>query len=60
MHDEHRRLRVRGDGYKTEVWVNDRGTRVAVLLLNGRRVNTAQPAGDSAAHEALNRLYCRA
>jgi D-alanyl-D-alanine carboxypeptidase len=49
-----------GDGYKTDVWVNDDGSRVAVLLLNARHRDTAQPAGDQAAHDALTRLYCAA
>jgi D-alanyl-D-alanine carboxypeptidase len=49
-----------GDGYKAEVWVNDGGNRVAVLLLNARHWETAQPAGDQAAHDALTSLYCGA
>jgi len=49
-----------GNGYKTEVWVNDGGTRVAVLLLNARHWDTAQPAPDQAAHDALTSLYCGA
>ena len=49
-----------GNGYKTEVWVEDGGSRVAVLLLNARHWNTAQPASDQAAHDALIRLYCSA
>jgi D-alanyl-D-alanine carboxypeptidase len=49
-----------GNGYKTEVWVNDGGSRVAVLLLNARHRDTAQPAGDQAAHDALTSLYCGA
>jgi D-alanyl-D-alanine carboxypeptidase len=49
-----------GSGYKTEVWVNDGGSRVAVLLLNARHWDTAQPAADLAAHETLTRLYCGA
>ncbi len=47
-----------GSGYKTDVWVNDGGSRVAVLLLNARHYDTAQPAADQAAHDALMRLYC--
>jgi D-alanyl-D-alanine carboxypeptidase len=47
-----------GSGYKTDVWVNDGGTRVAVLLLNARHWDTAQPASDQAAHDAMARLYC--
>lgn len=49
-----------GSGYKTEVWVDDGGTRVAVLLLNARHYGTAQPAADQRAHAALVRLYCGA
>jgi D-alanyl-D-alanine carboxypeptidase len=49
-----------GPGYKAEVWVNDSGSRVAVLLLNARHYDTAQPAADQAAHTALARLYCGA
>ena len=49
-----------GNGYKTEVWVKDGGSRVAVLLLNARHWNTAQPGSDQAAHDALTRLYCSA
>ena len=49
-----------GNGYKTEVWVDDGGSRVAVLLLNARHYDIAQPAADEAAHEALTRLYCSA
>jgi D-alanyl-D-alanine carboxypeptidase len=47
-----------GWGYKTEVWAEDGGTRVVVLLLNGRQLDTAQLAGDLAAHDALETLYC--
>jgi CubicO group peptidase (beta-lactamase class C family) len=49
-----------GWGYKTNVWVNADGTRVAVLLLNARHWGNAQAAGDQAAKNALARLYCRA
>ena len=42
-----------GNGYKTEVWVNGDGSRVAVLLLNARHWATAQPSADQAAHHAL-------
>ena len=49
-----------GSGYKTDVWVNAGGSRVAVLLLNARHWDTAQPAADLAAHDALTRLYCGA
>lgn len=49
-----------GNGFKTEVWVNDGGTRVAVLLLNARHWDTAQLAGDQAAAAALSNLYCGA
>lgn len=47
-----------GAGFKTEVWVSDGGTRVAVLLLNARHNDAAQPAADQAAHDTLARLYC--
>lgn len=47
-------------GYKTEVWVDDGGSRVAVLLLNARHLGTAQPLADAAAHDALARLFCAA
>jgi hypothetical protein len=46
-----------GNGFKTEVWVNDDGSRVAVLLLNAR---VDGGGGDSAAFQAMNRLYCMA
>lgn len=49
-----------GSGYKTDVWVADGGNRVAVLLLNARHWDTAQPAADQAAHDALAKLYCGA
>jgi D-alanyl-D-alanine carboxypeptidase len=49
-----------GMGYKTEVWVSDRGDRVAVLLLNARHLDTAQPLADETAHTALVRLFCLA
>ncbi len=49
-----------GSGYKTDVWVNHGGSRVAVLLLNARHYDTAQPAADQAAHATLARLYCGA
>jgi D-alanyl-D-alanine carboxypeptidase len=49
-----------GSGYKTEVWVDGDASRVAVLLLNARHWDTAQPAADQAAHGALARLYCGA
>ena len=44
-----------GQGYKTNVWVSADGSRVAVLLLNGRAAG-----GDAAAQAALARLYCGA
>ena len=47
-----------GSGYKTEVWASGNGSRVAVLLLNARHWDTAQPAADLAAHAALANLYC--
>ncbi|MGZ4410200.1 MAG: serine hydrolase domain-containing protein [Gaiellaceae bacterium] len=49
-----------GSGYKTEVWVNDGGSRVAVLLLNARHWDTAQPAADLDSHSTMSRLYCAA
>ena len=49
-----------GNGYKTEVWVDQGGRRVAVLLLNARTYGTAQFQADQAAHDALARLYCAA
>jgi D-alanyl-D-alanine carboxypeptidase len=49
-----------GNGYKADVWVNDDGSRVAVLLLNARHYDTAQPAADQAAHDTLASLYCGA
>jgi D-alanyl-D-alanine carboxypeptidase len=49
-----------GSGYKTEVWVAQGGTRVAVLHLNARHWDIAQPAADIASHDALVRLYCAA
>jgi D-alanyl-D-alanine carboxypeptidase len=49
-----------GSGYKTDVWVNGDGSRVAVLLLNARHYDTAQPEADQAAHDTLARLFCAA
>jgi D-alanyl-D-alanine carboxypeptidase len=49
-----------GNGYKTDVWVDGNGTRVAVLLLNARHWDTAQPVADATAHDAMARLFCRA
>jgi CubicO group peptidase (beta-lactamase class C family) len=49
-----------GSGFKTEVWVNDDGSRVAVLLLNARHYDTAQATADQAAHNTLASLYCDA
>ena len=49
-----------GNGFKTEVWVNDDGSRVAVLLLNARHYDTAQPEADQAAAAARSSLYCGA
>ena len=54
------RLERGGNGFKTDVWVNDVGSRVTVLLLNARHYDTAQPAADQASHNTLARLYCRA
>jgi D-alanyl-D-alanine carboxypeptidase len=49
-----------GSGYKTDVWVNDGGSRVAVLLLNARHWDVTQAAADQAAHDAMAALYCSA
>jgi D-alanyl-D-alanine carboxypeptidase len=46
-----------GDAYKTNVLVNGDGSRVAVLLLNGR---TANGSGDETAAAAALGLYCAA
>jgi hypothetical protein len=40
------------------VWVSSDGTRVVVLLLNGRMAD--QATGDRRAAQALNELYCAA
>jgi D-alanyl-D-alanine carboxypeptidase len=45
-----------GDGFKTNVWVSGDGSRVAVLLLNGRRDERT----DIRAATTLARLYCAA
>jgi CubicO group peptidase (beta-lactamase class C family) len=49
-----------GAGYKTEVWVDGDGSRVAVLLLNARHYDTDQAVADQAAHDTLASLYCGA
>jgi D-alanyl-D-alanine carboxypeptidase len=49
-----------GMGFKSEVWVDGTGSRVAILLLNARHLDTAQAGADMAAHSALEDLYCRA
>jgi D-alanyl-D-alanine carboxypeptidase len=49
-----------GNGYKTDVWVDHGGRRVAVLLLNARHFDTAQPRADQAAHSAMANLFCSA
>jgi D-alanyl-D-alanine carboxypeptidase len=49
-----------GSGFKTEVWVNDDGSRVAVLLLNARHYDTAQATAEQAAHNTLASIYCAA
>ena len=49
-----------GSGYKTDVWVDHGGGRVAVLLLNARHFDTAQPRADQAAHSAMADLFCSA
>jgi D-alanyl-D-alanine carboxypeptidase len=46
-----------GDGFETNVLVAGDGSRVAVLLVNGR---TADNHGDDIAVNATNRLYCAA
>jgi D-alanyl-D-alanine carboxypeptidase len=46
-----------GDAFKTNVLVNGDGSRVAVLLLNGR---TANGRGDETAAATALRLYCAA
>jgi hypothetical protein len=49
---------IGGEEYKANVWVSSDGSRVVVLLLNGR---TADPAtSDRRAAQALDRLYCAA
>jgi D-alanyl-D-alanine carboxypeptidase len=47
-----------GEGYKTNVWVSSDGSRVVVLLLNGRMAG--QATGDLRAAQALDELYCSA
>ena len=49
-----------GNGYKTDVWVNDGGSRVAVLFLDARHWDVGQTAADQAAHDAMAALYCSA
>ena len=49
-----------GNGYKTNVWVDRSGTRVAVLLLNARHGGDEQAYADERAASALGRLYCAA
>lgn len=44
-----------GVGFKTNVWVSGDGSRVAVLLLNGR----GDDADDLTAEAAMHDLYCR-
>ena len=44
-----------GAGFETNVYVSGDGSRVAVLLLNGR---TADSHGDAIAGKAARRLYC--
>lgn len=46
-----------GDGYRGHVLVDRDGTRLAVLLLNGR---TSTAAVDQAAASASLQLYCAA
>jgi D-alanyl-D-alanine carboxypeptidase len=47
-----------GDGFETNVLVSGDGSRVAVLLLNGRTADSAY--GDNLAVWAVNQLYCAA
>ncbi len=49
-----------GSGYKTDVWVNDGGSHVAVVLSNARHYGDAQFDADQAIHDTLASLYCRA
>jgi D-alanyl-D-alanine carboxypeptidase len=44
-----------GAGFKTDVWVSGDGSRVAVLLLNGRSSDN----GDLRAGAAMRELYCK-
>lgn len=44
-----------GPGFKTDVWVDDDGTRVAVLLLTARHYDTAQAAARTASLEPVAR-----
>lgn len=46
-----------GDGFEINVFVSADGSRVAVLLLNGR---TADGHGDVVAEDAMRRLFCAA
>jgi D-alanyl-D-alanine carboxypeptidase len=47
-------------GFKTNVWVDADGSRVAVLLLNARNGGDGQAYADQVAGAALARLYCSA
>lgn len=49
-----------GNGFKTNVWVDRAGSRVAVLLLNGRVAGTGQASADGRASTGLARLFCAA
>jgi D-alanyl-D-alanine carboxypeptidase len=49
-----------GPAFKTNAWVDGSGSRVAVLLLNGRVVDSGQSLADGTAGAALARLYCAA
>jgi len=46
-----------GAGFSTSVFVSGDGTRVAVLLLNGR---AADGSSDTAVYAAMHALYCKA
>jgi D-alanyl-D-alanine carboxypeptidase len=48
-----------GAGFKTGVYASGNGSRIAVLLMNGRRVDgRTDGAAERAAERAVDRLYC--
>ena len=49
-----------GNGYKTEVWVDQGGGASPCSSSTRARTGTAQFQADQAAHDALARLYCAA